>query len=464
MPRRFRPYSLDQQLLLPPNLRDWVGEGHLSLYVSDVVDQLDLSAITRDYEKGDPRGGMPYDPAMMVKLLVYSYAIGMPSSRRIERATYDDVATRVLTCDQHPDHDSIAAFRKRHLKALAKLFVQVLKLCQRAGLVKLGHVALDGTKIQANASKHKAMSYGRMPETERRLEREVRDLLSRAEARDAIDDREFGKGVRGDELPAELARRESRLKKLREAKASLEAEAREEAESEGESARAKIAAREEKAERTGKRVSGPVPKVPDPEQAVPDSKAQRNFTDPDSRIMLDGATKQFVQGYNVQAAVDSHAQVIVATGLTQAANDVKQLVPMFNKVKENVGRLPAVASADAGYFSEANVTASELEGMDLYVPPDRSKHDAKPDSESIAGTEQSVKERMRDKVRSEAGHELYKMRKAIVEPVFGQTKEVRRFRRFSFRGFENVTAEWDLICLTHNVLKLFRAGAQLAYS
>jgi len=470
MSRRFRPYSPDQQLLLPPDLRDWVPEGHLSHYVSDVVDQLDLSAITGEYEKGDPRGGMPYDPAMMVKLLIYAYAIGMPSSRRIERATYDDVATRVLACDQHPDHDSIAAFRKRHLKALAKLFVQVLKLCQRAGLVKLGHVALDGTKIQANASKHKAMSYGRMPESERRLEREVRDLLARADARDRIDDREFGKGVRGDELPAELARRESRLKKIREAKASLEAEAREDAEADVEVAQAKIAEREEKARTTGKRAPGRAPRVPDPEQAVPDSKAQRNFTDPESRIMLDGATKQFVQGYNVQAAVDGHAQVIVATGLTQAANDVKQFVPMLKKVKENVGRLPDAASADAGYFSEANVTAPELEGMDLYVPPDRKKHsdcDA-PDYSDGAGVEQSVeqsvKERMRKKVRSAAGHELYRMRKAIVEPVFGQTKEVRRFRRFSLRGLENVTAEWDLICLTHNVLKLFRAGARLAYS
>ena len=306
-----------------------------------------------------------------------------------------------------------------------------------------------------------------MPEAENRLEREVRDLLAQAEARDAIDDREFGKGVRGDELPAELARRESRLKKIREAKASLEAEARENAQAEVDVAEAKIAEREEKAERTGTRVPGRAPRVPDPELAVPDPKAQRNFTDPESRIMLDGATKQFVQGYNVQAAVDSHAQVIVATGLTQAANDVKQLVPMLKKVKENVGRLPDAASADAGYFSEANVTSSELEGMELYIPPDRKRHgddgdgDA-PDSTGAADPEQSVKERMRQKVRSEAGREFYKMRKAIVEPVFGQTKEVRRFRRFSLRGLENVSAEWDLICLTHNLLKLFRAGAQLA--
>jgi transposase len=460
MSRIFRPYSLDQQLLLPPDLRDWVPEGHLALYISDVVDALDLTSITQVYEEGDPRGGRPYDPAMMVKLIFYCYAIGMPSSRRIERATYEDVAVRVLAGDQHPDHDSIAAFRKRHLKALAALFVQVLELCQRAGLVKLGHVALDGTKVQANASKHKAMSYGRMSESEGRLEQEVRDLLAKAESSDASDDREFGKGVRGDELPAELARRESRLRKIHEAKASLEAEARERAESEAQAARAKIA----EAERTGKRMPGRAPSVPDPEQAVPDSKAQRNFTDPESRIMLDGATKQFVQAYNAQAAVDGHAQVIVATGVTQAANDVKQLVPMLMLVKENTGRLPEAASADAGYFSESNVTAPELEGLDLFVAPDRQKHGDASDVSVGAGGEQSVKDQMREKVRSEAGREVYKMRKAIVEPVFGQTKEVRRFRRFSLRGLENVTAEWTLICLTHNVLKLFRAGARLTYA
>lgn len=223
MAKTFRPYTLDQQLLLPPDLRAWLPEGHLALYVSDVVDALDLSAILRVYEAADPRGGVPYHPTMLVKLLVYAYGIGMPSSRRIERATYEDVAMRVLAGDPHPDHDTIAAFRQQHLRALAGLFVQVLRLCQRAGLVKLGHVALDGTKVQANASQHKAMSYGRMQETEQRLMREVDALLAAAAARDAAEDRQYGKGVRGDALPAELARRESRLAKIREAKAALEA-------------------------------------------------------------------------------------------------------------------------------------------------------------------------------------------------------------------------------------------------
>jgi len=467
MAKTFRPYTLDQQLLLPPDLRAWLPEGHLALYVSDVVDALDLSAILRVYAAADPRGGVPYHPAMLVKLLVYAYCIGMPSSRRIERATTEDVAMRVLAGDQHPDHDTIAAFRQRHLPALAGLFVQVLRLCQRAGLVKLGHVALDGTKVQANASKHKAMSYGRMQETEARLTREVQALLAQAAARDAAEDREYGKGRRGDELPAELARRESRLAKIREAKAALEAEAREEAEQDAAAARAKVAERERQERDTGKRPGGRPPAVPDPETAVPAPTAQRNFTDPESRIMRDGATKRFVQAYNAQAAVDSHAQVIVATGLTQAATDVQQMVPMFAQVHANTGQWPEVGTADAGYFSAANVTATGLRAVDLYIPPDKQPHGMRATSPPAApepvGTDATPAARarsgMRAKLQTAAGQAHYRLRKSVVEPVFGQTKERRGFRRFGLRGLAKVGAEWDLICLTHNVLKLFRAGA-----
>jgi transposase len=351
MANTFRPYSLDQQLLLPPDLRAWVPEGHLALYVSDVVDALDLSAILRVYAAADPRGGVPYHPAMLVKLLVYSYCTGMPSSRLIERATYEDVPTRVLAGEQHPDHDTIAAFRQQHLAALSGLFVQVLQLCERVGLVKLGHVALDGTKVQANASKHKAMSYGRMTETEQRLEAEVTALLVEAAARDAREDRQYGSGQRGDELPAELARRESRLVKIRAAKASLEVEARERAADAVVVAHAKLAERERQSEATGRQSSRQPPAVPVPETVVPEARAQRNFTDPESRIMRDGATKSFVQAYNAQAAVDSHAQLIVATGVTQAANDMQQLIPMLEQVQANTGRWPTVVSADAGYYS-----------------------------------------------------------------------------------------------------------------
>ncbi len=450
MNKTFRPYDLNQRLLLPPDLREWLPDGHLALFISDVVDELDLSAIFHAYE-AEGRGQPPYHPAMMVKLLLYAYCIGKPSSRKIERATYEDVAFRVLAADQHPDHDSLAEFRKRHLTALAGLFVQGLQLCQAAGLVKLGHVALDGTKLKANASKHKAMSYGRMAETERRLEEEVQALLRQAEQVDAAEDAEYGRGRRGDELPAELARRESRLAKIRAAKAALEAAARAEAAQAAEAGRAKLAAREQ---RVGS-AKGGVPKLPDPEQARPEPRAQYNFTDPDSRIMIDRATKSYEQAYNAQAAVDGQAQVIVACGVTQSAGDAGQFVPLLGAVERDLGQRPAAALADAGYFSEANLTAPALAAVALYVPPDRQAHRGGRDRTGRAAS--PLAGAMRAKLRTAEGHALYALRKAIVEPVFGQIKEARGFRRFSFRGVGKVTAEWGVICLTHNLLKLFRA-------
>ena len=460
MSKTFLSYDVDQQLLLPPNLRDWLNEGHLALFLLDVVQSLDLSAIMESYKEGDGRGRPPYHPTMMVTLLIYAYCMGKPSSRKIERATYEDVGYRVLSGDRHPDHDSIADFRKRHLQALAGLFIQVLMLCEKAGLVKLGHVALDGTKVKANASKHKAMSYDRMCETEKRLEAEVKKLLETAQQADAAEDVQHGKGRRGDELPKELERRESRLTKIREAKTALEQEAKEKAKVRAEEARAKIAERDQKEKETGEKPRGPGPKVPDPEQAKPEPKAQKNFTDPESRIMKDGATKGFEQAYNAQAVVDAEAQIIVAAAVTQEANDKKQLVPMVEEVKENLGKMPDKVSADAGYFSESNVTDKRLADVELYVPPDRQKHGAPLEEASGPAPEGAdVAEKMRHKLKTPEGREVYKMRKAVVEPVFGQIKEARGFRRFSFRGLAKVAAEWDLICLTHNLLKLFRAGA-----
>jgi transposase len=448
---------LDQHLLLPPDLRDWLPEGHLALFVSDVVDELDLSAIVDAYERGDGRGQPPYHPALMVKLLLYAYCTGKPSSRKIERATYEEVPYRVLAADQHPDHDSLAEFRRRHLDALAGLFVQVLRLCQAAGLVKLGHVALDGTKIKAHASKHKAMSYGRMTVAEQQLEAEIRTLLEQAAQVDAAEDTEYGRGRRGDELPAELARRESRLTKIRTAKAALEQAAKAEAEQAAEMARAKLAAREQ---RVGS-AKGGVPQVPDPEQAQPAPEAQYNFTDPDSRIMVDSATKSFTQAYNAQAAVDAQAQIIVACEVTQQAGDVEQFVPMVERVVQTLDQAPTVLTADAGYFSEANLTAPAVSAVDVYVPPDRMKHRAaSPDTPPRVRSPIAVA--MREKLAHPAGHEIYRYRKMIVEPVFGQIKEIRGFRRFSFRGASKVAAEWGLICLTHNLLKLFGARAALA--
>ncbi len=461
--RSFRPYQPDQALLLPPLLRDWLPEGHLAHFVSDVVDVLDLSPILGLYAQQEGRGQPPYHPRLMVKLLVYGYCMGVVSSRKIERATWEDLPFRVLATDQHPDHDSIAAFRQRHLAALAGLFLAVLQLCEKAGLVQLGQVAVDGTKVKANASKHKAMSYGRMQEKEEQLKAEIAALMERAAAADQREDaeeREAG-GRGGDSLPEELRRRESRLAQIAKAKAELEAEAREQAEQEAAGVRERLAERERQAQETGKKPRGRAPVVPDPERAKPEPTAQKNFTDPESRIMKDGASGGFVQAYNAQVVVDGTAQVIVAAAVTQQAGDQQQLVPMLTKTKENLGRLPEQGTADTGYFSAAAVSDPALAGMALYVPPKRPS--AKGAGSGTAATElppgeATAAQRMRARLATPEGKAIYARRKAIVEPVFGQMKEERGFRRFSFRGLVQVTAEWLVMCLTHNLLKLFRSG------
>ena len=462
MSKQFRHCDLNQALLLPPSLQDWLPEGHLARFVADVVETLDLAEFYEKHADRDGRGQAAYDPRLMVRLLIYGYCLGVASSRRIEKATYDDVAFRYLASDDHPDHSVMAAFRKENLEPLRQLFGQVLRLCQRAGLVKLGHVALDGTKVQANASKHKAMSYGRMEETEKRLEEEVKELLAEAAQVDAEEDAKYGKGKRGEELPKELQRRESRLAKIREAKAALEKEAREEAAAEKARVEAQLNERERQEQARGRKFTGPKPQVPDPEQAKPDGKAQRNFTDPESRIMKDGATKEFVQGYNAQAAVDSEAQVIVAAAVTQQPNDKQQLVPMVEEVQAMTGQQPQQVTADAGYFSEKSVTDPKLEGIDLWIPPDRQKHgEEAPQATGPPSAEAAVAEQMRHKLRTPDGWAVYRMRKAIIEPVFGQIKECRGFRRSLLRGLSRVQAEWQMICTTHNLLKLYRSGWQL---
>jgi transposase len=460
MGKSFLPDDVNQSLLFPPSLHDWLPEGHLARFLVDVVSALDLSAIYASYEAKDGRGMSAYAPAMMVRVLLYGYATGVYSSRKMESKTHDDVAFRYLSGDAHPDHATLAEFRKRHLEALAGLFTQALLLCERAGMVKLGHVSIDGTKIKASASKHKAMSYARMGETEQRLKAEIEALLKQAEDVDAAEDAQHGKGKRGDELPEELARRESRLKKIAQAKAELEQEAREKAERERAEAEAKLAERREQEEQTGKKKRGREPMVPDPDKAAPDPKAQRNFTDPESRIMPDGANKgSFLQGYNAQAAVDSKAQVIVAAEVTQETTDNRQLLPMLGQVKQNMGRRPEAASADAGYWSEANVTAESVVGIDLHIATGREKREETMETSGEPPPDQATaKEAMRYKLRTEAGRSIYKMRKAIVEPVFGQIKERRGFRRFSLRGLDNVRCEWKLVCLTSNLLKLFGSG------
>ena len=445
--RTFRPYDQDQIFLLPPSLREWLPADHLAFFVADLVEDLDLKPILTTYG-GVMRGTVPYDPRMLVAVLLYAYAVGVPGSRQIARKLHEDIAFRFLAANTTPDFRTISAFRTQHLAALRGLFVQVLRLCQRAGLVKLGHIALDGTKLKANASKHKAMSYDRMVKEEVRLQAEVDILLQQATEADARDDARYGTDRTGDELPVELAFRKGRLRKIREAKAALEQEARE-------AAAAKQAANEAR-EAEGPR---PGPK-PQPPCADPAPKAQRNFTDPESRIMpASGDKGSFVQGYNCQAVVDATAQIIIAADVTQAPNDKQQAQPLLQQAIANTDQVPTIVSLDAGYFSEDNVHALTAWGCTPLIPPDRQQHErtrpAAPRGRIPTGL--SVADRMRRTLRTKRGRRLYAKRKVTVEPVFGQIKQGRGFRQFLLRGHHQVRGEWALICTTHNVLKLWRS-------
>jgi transposase len=456
---RFRPYAPGQLLLLPPNLDDWLKEDHLARFIGDAVDELDLSEFFADYQHETDRGQPAYHPAMMLKVLLYAYCVGVMSSRKIDKACWDDVAFRVLSADQHPDHVSVARFRKRHLKAIAKLFKQVLKLAQKAGLVKLGVVALDGTKIKANASKHKAMSYERMIETEKRLEKEIEELLHRAQKTDEEEDSRYGQGKVGDDIPAELARRESRLETIRKAKAALEEEAKLLAEAE-EKLKAKQKSKSDKGT-GGKPKSGRTGGSKSKKKTgQPAPSKQRNFTDPESRIMWHTSSKSFEQSYNAQVAVDKEAQIIVATSVTQDGNDKQQLVPMVKEIRRATGASPHTVLADSGYCSEKNLSDKSLEDIELLIPPDRQTHGRThtPTPRGRIPKNLSIVDRMRRKLKTVEGKSVYRLRKAIVEPVFGQIKHARSFRQFLLRGKESVSHEWDLICLTHNLRKLFTKG------
>ena len=441
MSKEFRAWKIDEAQLLPASVQDYVPPEHLSrLIVALVREELDLSAIAGSYRSvlGQP----PFGPRMMTALLLHGYASGVYSSRRIAKAAVERVDFMMIVAGDPPDFRTVAEFRKRHLKALAALFVQVLKLAEKAGLVKLGHVALDGTKIKANASKHKAMSYDRMQRREAELVAEVNRWLNAAEAADADEDRQYG-AHRGDEMPAWVADKEKRLAKLRAAKAELEAEAKAAAEEETR----RQAAAEAKRLAEGRTKNGRTPAPPDPQ---PDGKAQRNFTDPDSRILL---TKDgYIQGYNAQAAVDAAAQIIVAHDLTPNMSDQNQLVPLINAIKNNLGRQPKEASADAGYCSEANLAALATRGIGAYLATGRAKHPAQL-KRNITGP---LTQTMRQKLKRAGRRSRYRLRKQIVEPVFGQIKQARGFRQFLLRGIEKVKAEWALICIAHNLTKLTR--------
>lgn len=437
MAKVYRPYFPEQDFLLPPSLREWLPESHLAYFVSDVIDQLDLSEIELRYER-EERGYPPYHPRMMTKVLVYGYCVGVFSSRRLERRLIEDVAFRILAAGNEPDFRTISEFRRIHLKALEGLFVQVLELALQLGAMKLGRVAIDGSKIRANASKHKAMSHARMVREQKRLREEVKRLLSEAEQTDKDEDKRYGRTRRGDELPVELERREERLRRIREARKALQERARAEADE-------KQRDNNDKSQGSARR-GKPQPK---PE-------AQHNFTDPQSRIMKgpDG----FVQGYNAQIAVEPVLQLIVGQALTQQENDKKQLLPMIDVVRQQSGQNVREVLADSGYCSEANLEKAAKTKIDLYLATEKNRHNQGPQPAPRGRLPKSATlvERMRRKLTTEAGRAIYARRKTIVEPVFGQIKQARGFRQFLLRGVEKVRGEWALVCTTHNLLKLHR--------
>ena len=438
MSKTFRPWTIDQPLLLPPSVQDFVGEDHLARFIlALVLEHLDLGEIEAAY--ASERGQPPFDPAMMTALLLYGYCHGVYSSRRIAKATRERVDFMSIVGLDPPDFRTVSDFRKRHLKALAGLFGQVLKLCEQAGFVKLGHVALDGTKIKANASKHKAMSYERMEKRAAELEAEVERWLSAAAAADAEEDRAFGRDKSGAELPKWVADKKKRAEKIRAAKAELEAEAKAAA-----AAKAKAQAEaEERRQAEGRKKPGK-PAAPPSEE--PDPKAQKNFTDPESRIMK---TKDgFIQGYNAQAAVDATAQVIVAHGLDAKQSDQHQLAPIADAIEANLGKKPTQLSADAGYCSDANLAAMEEREIDAYIAPGRAKHAGEGEG---GGARVAA---MRERIKAGGHSSPYRLRKQLPEPVFGQIKQARGFRQFLLRGVEKVANEWGLVCLAHNILKL----------
>jgi len=487
--KSYRAWNPGQSFLLPPSPLEWLPEGHLAYFVLELVETIDLSAINEAIQAKDPRGERPYPTAMLVALLLYGYSVGVFSSRKIAQATYDDVAFRVLAGGAHPHFTTINEFRSTYRIEYAKLFKHVLRLCRAAGMVSLGHIAIDGTKVNANASKHKAMSYERMQVEEQRLTAEIEELLKKAEAIDQEEDRQYGVGKAANDLPHELRFRETRLKRVQEAKAALEREAaearaqqlRENAEGMREKAADKsvdakkrneaatrAANAEKQADELDKRDSDDDPpggqqqselpkhRVPAKPDGSPKPHAQRNFTDPESRIMM--RNTEVVQAYNAQIAVDGEAQVIVAELVTNQAPDAEHFEPILRRVIDNCdGDAPIATTSDSGYLSKAAIDVAKRLGIDAYISAGREEKMKKALAEGRPLTPaQKARATMAKKLGTATGKAIYARRKAVAEPPFGQIKEARGFRRFSFRGLIKVRAEWTLVCLTHNVLKLFR--------
>lgn len=435
MPTSFLPYEPNQDFLLPPSLSEWLPENHLAYFVSEIVDRLDLEKFYGRYE-GDGRRNQPYDPAMVVKVLVYGYATGVFSSRKIMRKLYEDVAFRLLGAGNFPSHRTICDFRLRHLSELKELFVQVVQLARELGLVKLGTLGLDGTKVKANASKHKAMSYGRMKEQEQKLKQEIEALLEYARSIDAREDAQFGVDQGDEDLPMELQRRQERLAKIEAAKVRVEAR---QAEADRERGR-----HPDDEQRRGDGAGRPFKRA----FGVPDDKAQDNFTDPESRIMKMGGS--FEQCYNAQAMVDGESRLIIANGLTNNAADNGELLPMVEAVKNNLGQLPKRVLADAGYRSEQGFAELEEKGVEGLVALGDGK-----DRTAIDPKRYPASARMAERLASAQGQAHYRRRKVIPEPVFGWIKHVIGFRQFSLRGLIKATGEWNLVCLAVDVRRMW---------
>jgi len=449
--KRFRAFEPDAVMLVPPSLDEWLPQNHLSRFIAEIVEtNLDLTRFYSSYRK--VKGQPPYDPRLMVRVLLYGYCVGVRSSRELERACVDVVAFRWLSAQQTPDFRSIGRFRKRHLSALGNVFLQALELCRAAGMVSLGRVALDGTKVRANASRHKAMSYGRLTEKQKVLAAEVSDLLAQAQAIDAAEDARFGKDKRGDELPAELARRQSRLVKMAAAQASLEAEAAD---------RARKEAQEKSRERGDDDDTTAAKGENAAKNAKVKPKAQRNFTDPDARIMKT-ADGSFHYCYNAQAVVDADHQVVIATRLTNIAVDVEQLTPMLEEIRSTVGSLPREILADAGYSSAKNlahaktITDTSAGATEFFISTGRAKHGEQiPDvPRGRIPANATARERMGRKLKTKNGRAVYARRKAIVEPVFGQI-HTRQGKHVLLRGLDQARDEWNLLAACHNLMKLF---------
>ena len=457
--KMFREWSPEQSALLPASKREYLGDDHLAVFLLELLPTLDLPPILDRYI--DDRGQPPYHPRMMTVLLLYAYSQGVTSSRQIERRCREDLAFMYLTADARPDHDTICAFRREHLAAFKRLFLETLRLAEEVGLLKLGRIALDGTKIRANASKHKAMSYARMPERLATLHAEIERLLAEADALDRAEDAQHGRGRRGDEWPAELADPATRRQRVREAHARLEAERKRELAATKHAHAAQIEAAHqalEAAAHEAARAEGQT----NPDAAHPDAKAQRNFTDPESRIMktADG----FQQCYNAQVAVTVGAQFVVAADVVPAANDKQQLQPMLEQVLANVGE-PDGVIADSGYFSEANVQALEHRDgrpIEAHIAVERARHGAPPPGppRGRIPADLSPMDRMRRRLRTKGGRAIYAQRKITVEPAIGQIKG-RGFRRFSLRGLIGAKGEFQLVCAVHNLVKLWRLGGAI---